>query len=518
MNALVPAQKGHRLWIPFVVAAVIAVGIAATVLTPELDRNFKSWGVSALSLLGGLLLVLWFLLLSRYSGRARLAVAGLLVLAGFGVSRTVRVDGTMDGTGLPKLAWAWTRPAERHFSAPSVVPVAEVAKVEGAMDVPQFYGPQRNGVVQNAALARDWQSQAPKELWRQTIGEGWSAFAVLGGRAYTQEQRGDEEMTTCYELATGKPLWSHAIKARFSQWQGGTGPRATPTVESGRVYSYGGTGVLTCLDGVTGEAVWSREVLKENNLPNIEWGVSASPLVYDDLVVVTGGDKEGPTVLAYRRDTGEPAWQAGTAKASYASPVLVTLAGRRVVLSVNAGNLSAHDPATGEVLLDHTWGDPRWPKASQPLVVGEDQVFLSAGYGMGCTMLKIKPVADGKKLEAEEVWQNLRMKTQFNSTALRGRYIYGLDDGQIACMDAETGKRLWKNGRYGSGQSLIVNDLALIQSEPGEVILVDLEKEGTVLGQLPALSAKTWTHPTLAGKYLLVRNSVEAVCYELPGK
>ncbi len=132
-------------------------------------------------------------------------------------------------------------------------------------------------------------------------------------------------------------------------------------------------------------------------------GCERITLVYDDLVVVTGGDKEGPTVLAYRRDTGEPAWQAGTAKASYASPVLVTLAGRRVVLSVNAGNLSAHDPATGEVLLDHTWGDPRWPKASQPLVVGEDQVFLSAGYGMGCTMLKIKPVADGKKLEAEEV-------------------------------------------------------------------------------------------------------------------
>ncbi|WP_050027573.1 PQQ-binding-like beta-propeller repeat protein [Verrucomicrobium sp. BvORR034] len=518
MNALVPAQKGHRLWIPVVVAALTAVGIAVTVLKPELDRNFKSWGVSALSLLGGLLLVLWFLLLSRYSVRLRLVSAGLLVLAGFGLSRAVRVDGTVDGTGLPKLAWKWTSPEERHYTQRSGTPVAEVAAVNGVQDVSQFYGPNRDGRVENASLARDWQAQAPKELWRQTIGEGWSAFAVIGGRAYTQEQRGDEEMTTCYELATGRMLWSHAIKARFTQWQGGTGPRATPAVDRGHVYSYGGTGVLTCLDAVTGKEVWSREVLKENNLPNIEWGVSASPLVYDDLVVVTGGDKEGPTVLAYRRDTGEPVWQAGTAKASYASPALVTLAGRRMVLSVNAGNLSAHDPATGELLLDHAWGDPRWPKASQPLVVGEDQVFLSAGYGMGCAMLKIKPAADGKKLEAEEVWQNLRMKTQFNSTALRGKYIYGLDDGQIACMDAETGKRLWKNGRYGSGQSLMVNDLALIQSEPGEVLLVDLEKEGAVLGQLPALSAKTWNHPTLAGKYLLVRNSVEAVCYELPGR
>jgi outer membrane protein assembly factor BamB len=517
MNApVLSPKKGHRLWLLLIILTLTVAGMAAVWLMPELDRNFKTWGVSVLALLGGLLAVLWFLLFSRFSGRARLGVAVVLGLLVYGVSRMVRVDGTMDGTGLPKLVWQWTAAAPKAYAAPAAVTPQEVSEVAGA-DVPQFYGPGRDGVVNGARLERDWAAHPPKELWRQTVGEGWSAFAVVSGRAYTQEQRGDEELVTCYELLTGRLLWSQGSKVRFTQWQGGTGPRATPTVVDGKVYAYGATGLLHCLDAVTGEKVWTRDVLGENGIGNLEWGISASPLVYDDLVVVTGGDKEGPTVLAYRQATGELVWQAGTAKACYASPMLATLAGVRMVLSMNAGTVSGHDPATGAVFFEYLWGDPRWPKASQPLVIGDDRVFLSAGYGMGCVMLQIKAATDGKTMEVAELWKNLRMKTQFNSTAYREGFIYGLDDGKIASMDAATGDRQWKEGRYGSGQSLLVDDLVLIQSEPGDVVLVAPGAEGPVeLGRLPALNAKTWNHPTLAGKYLLVRNSVEAVCYELP--
>jgi outer membrane protein assembly factor BamB len=137
-------------------------------------------------------------------------------------------------------------------------------------------------------------------------------------------------------------------------------------------------------------------------------------LVFDDTVVVSGGLSNGPTVPAYRRSDGQPLWRAGTDKASYASPILTTLASRQVVLSCNAASLTAHDPASGKILLDYPWTTDKWPKASQPVVLAGDRVFLSAGYGSGCMLLEVKAGADGK-LVATQLWKNLSMKTQFNS-------------------------------------------------------------------------------------------------------
>jgi outer membrane protein assembly factor BamB len=311
-------------------------------------------------------------------------------------------------------------------------------------------------------------------------------------------------------------LWAHTNRARFFQWQGGEGPRATPTVDGGRVYALGGTGILDCLEAATGRRVWSRDVLVENGIPNLTWGASASPLVVGDVVVVTGGMTNRSTVLAYHRGTGEPLWQAGGDKASYASPVLAELVGRRLVLSVNAGSLTGHDPATGVVELDVAWGRDNRPKATQPVVLDGDRVFLSAGYAEGCVMLRVKAGAGGR-LEAEELWRNKRMKTQFNTAVHVGGSLYGLDDGLLACVDAVTGERLWKDGRYGAGQSVVVEDVVLVQSERGPVVMVAAEREGfRELGRLAGLDSKTWNYPALAGRYLLIRNDREAVCYELP--
>jgi outer membrane protein assembly factor BamB len=378
-------------------------------------------------------------------------------------------------------------------------------------DVPQFFGPNRDGIVTGAHLARDWISSPPKQLWRQPIGAGWSAFAVVGGRAYTQEQRGENEVVTCYDVLTGRLLWSHANAAHFFQWQGGGGPRATPTVDGGRVFALGATGILDCLDAATGQRIWSHDVLSEMNLRTPEWGVSASPLVLEDTVVITIG-----AVLSYRLATGELLWRNGNDKASYSSPALTTLAGRRVVFAWNARSLTAHDPKTGEMLLEHPWSEPRIPKAAQPVVISGDRVFLSAGYGAGCVLLQIK--ADMHDLlGATPLWKNLMMKNQFNSVAVHDGFLYGLDDGLLACVEIATGERKWKGGRYGSGQTLLVDDLVLVQMESGPVALAEARPdEFRELGRLAALDGKTWNHPTLAGRYLLVRNDQEAVCYELP--
>ena len=507
--------KGRRLWFLVVVALLTGIAISIVEFRPELERNLKGWLIFVIVALSLVLVSIWFAFLSRFPWRVRLITIAALALAGFGISKTVRVTGTISSIGFPRLGWKWTKPRTLPLdSAPVSAPAP--ASAANIPDVPQFLGPNRDGIITNARLARDWNSSPPKQLWRQPIGAGWSAFAVAAGRAYTQEQRGENETVTCYDVLTGKLLWSHANAANFFQWQGGGGPRATPTVDRGQVFAIGATGLLDYLDAATGQRIWSRDILKENNLANLEWGVSASPLVFDETVVVTGGETRGPTVLAYRRETGEPLWQSGKDKASYSSPVLTTLAGRRVVLSFNAASLTAHDPATGEMLLNHPWSETRIPKAAQPIVVIGDRVFLSAGYGAGCVLLQITAGA-GNELVATQLWKNLHMKNQFNSVAARDGYFYGLDDGLLACVEIETGARKWKSGRYGSGQTLLVDDLVLVQTERGPVALAEARPDGFhELGRLEALEGKTWNHPTLAGRYLLVRNDQEAACYELP--
>lgn len=509
------APKGRHLWFLAVVALLATCAIATVRLWPELERNFQGWLILVIVALAIVLVLFWFALLSRFPWRMRLMTVAALGLAGFGFSKAVRVTGTINGIGFPRLAWKWSQPRKLELLSTqnNAPPPASAASMP---DVPQFFGPQRNGIVTGAKLARDWKAAPPKQLWRQPVGAGWSAFAVAGGRAYTQEQRGEEEAVTCYDVLTGRLLWTHANAAHFSQWQGGDGPHATPTVERGQVFAIGATGVLDCLDASTGQPVWTHDVLRENKLTNLEWGVSASPLVFDETVIVTGGSTGGPTVLAYRRATGEALWRAGTDKASYASPVLVTLAGRRVVLSVNAASFTAYDPATGETLLDQPWSKAGVPQAAQPVMLEGDRIFLSAGYGTGCALFQIKAGA-GNQLTATQIWKNLRMKNQFNSVAERGGFLYGLDDGLLACVEVETGGRKWKDGRYGSGQTLLADDLIIVQTEPGPVVLAEARPDGFhELGRIPALRSKTWNHPTLAGRYLLVRNDQEAVCYELP--
>lgn len=520
--ACIMSKRRSLPWFPIAIVLLALGSMVWIELRAELERNLKGWITTAIPMLAGILLALWFLITPRFSGKTRLKGLAVLVLMGIALKMMLRVDGVVDGRGLPRLVWRWSstkqalaKPVIQAEATPQVTADPRLAQ---ATEVPQFFGTNRDGTVPDIGLASDWNQDAPKQLWRQPIGAAWSAFAVMQGRAYTQEQRGEEELVTCYELLTGKLLWAHADKARFTQWQGGEGPRATPTVHEGRVYTYGGTGMLNCLNATTGKPVWQRRVLEENKLANIEWGICASPLIVDDKVVVSGGNTQGAVLFAFLRETGAPVWKAGDDQASYASPMLATLAGKRVILSNNARALTAHDPTSGDVLLDHAWGGEKWPKASQPVVISANQVFVSAGYGMGCLLLEIKTEPDGK-LSATELWTSMKMKTQFNSPALLGGHLYGLDDGRLACLDITNGERLWKEGRFASGQSLLVGKLVIIQSESGPVHLCAAKPEGfEELGKIDALSSKTWNHPVLAGRYLLVRNDREAVCYELPLK
>ena len=486
-------------------------------LQPELERNYKAWILTLIPAPALILVFLWFILLSRFRWRTRLLTAAGVAMTVFVLTRLLRADGSISGTGLPRLTWKWA--AKRSGVVNSnfqPAPASPVLSGKDISDVPQFFGPNREGVAAPAHLDRDWNAIPPKLLWRQPVGLGWSAFAVAGGRAFTQEQRGDDELVTCYELLSGRLLWASTNHVRFKEWQGGDGPRATPTVDHGRVFAMGGTGILDSLDAATGKHLWSHDVVKEVGQANLNWGMSCSPLVFDDKVVVTGGRSNKATVIAYAWKTGELLWKSGIEMASYASPILTTLLGKRIILSLNGVNLTAHDPASGKELLRYPFAQEKYPKASQPVVAAGDRVFLSAGYGAGCVLLQITAASDGT-LKATELWKSLSMKTQFNSVACRDGFLYGLDDGLLACVDIATGKRKWKDGRYGSGQTLLVDDLILIQSESGAVALALATPERyQELSRFQALNSKTWNHPVLAGHYLLVRNDQECACYELP--
>jgi outer membrane protein assembly factor BamB len=306
----------------------------------------------------------------------------------------------------------------------------------------------------------------------------------------------------------------HTDEVRWDDPLGGPGPRATPTIADSRVYSLGGTGVLNVLDLQSGELVWSRNVVEENGAKAPTYGVSSSPLIVGDAVVIAAGGPDGRSLVAYHRETGEELWSGGDDPAAYSSPVLARLAGRSTILLLSDDNVVGHDAADGTVLLSYPWLPTE--KVSQILLLPGERLFVSSGYGVGAKLLGLR-ASDSEGLEVELVWESRAMKAKFTNVVHRDGYLYGLDDGILACVDASNGERMWKGGRYGHGQVILVHDLLLVLAEDGRVALVEADPGAhRELGSFAALKGKTWNHPALAGGLLVVRNDREAACYELP--
>lgn len=505
-------MKKIRWWPAAVIVALALIALGYVWLSDQGQRQDRNVGTIVVVGLTFVLLTLWLLLLSRLPGRLRLSILAALMLLALAVRLTVRIKG-VSGDWIPQLAWRWSAgPAgvEDGAAAPATIDTFSAA----SEDFPQFLGPERNGKVHGVRLARDWENQPPRLMWRREVGPAWSGFAIAGGIAVTQEQRDDEEVVAAYELRTGEPLWSTGVVARFETTIGGTGPRATPTIDAGRVFTMGALGHLSCLDLATGEALWSRNVVEENRSGMPQWGKSGSPLVFGGLVVVTvGGD--GQALVAYDRETGEEHWRGGDERSSYSSPLLAELAGVPQIVIFNAASVAGHDPGDGSLLWQHPWPSEGQPCVAQPLVVGDDRLLVSSGYGVGVRLFQIRD--GGAGLAAEMVWESLSLKAKFSQMVEHDGAVYGLDDGILVCLDPATGERCWKRGRYGHGQILLVEDLLLVQSERGDVVLVDPGRdELRELGSFTALDGKAWNPMALSGPYLLVRTAEEAACYKLP--
>lgn len=465
--------------------------------------------------LGFLLLLAWALLFSRFRWRLRIGLLAGLIALGAAAGGMLRIRG-VSGDLLPIVEWRWKRPPVTlpRLSREKVA-IGKAALSDSLTNsYPQFLGPTRDGIVHGPPLATNWNATPPQLLWRQPVGPAWSGFAIQGRFAITQEQRGADETVVCYDLISGVSLWSHADPLHYQTTIAGEGPRATPTIAGAQVYAMGATGLLNCLDLATGEVLWSKNVPQDNDGHPGEWGISCSPLVTSNLVLVTTGAAEGRSLAAYDAASGARIWTGGNDVASYSSPTVLTLSGEPQVVIFTAKGVAGHALSRGTVLWQHPWPGGH-PHIVVPLLIGPERLLVSSGYGTGSELLQIQrqPNASWK---VDRIWKSIRLKSKFANIVFHDGFVYGLDDGILVCLNAATGELQWKQGRYGHGQMILTNGLLLLMAENGSVLLLEASPQGPrELSRLAALTGKTWNPPALAGRHLVVRNDQEAACYLL---
>jgi hypothetical protein len=486
-------------------------------------------------------------------GRRRATMAATLLLA-CGVWTLVRTEG-ISGDHVVQFRWRWARSPEERLlvqatpksppaavdppaALPSGAPAAGARKervvtpaldqpavpaasegAEAAGHWPGFRGPMRDGVVRGVRIETDWAASPPVEIWRRAIGPGWSSFAVRGNRIYTQEQRGDDEVVACYNAATGALVWTHRDAVRFFESNAGAGPRATPTLSGGRVYTFGATGIVNALDADNGAVVWSRDAASDTEgTPSMsggttkvpDWGFASSPLVVDDVVIVAVAGQ----LVAYDLATGKPRWFGPAGGVSYSSPHLATIDGIPQVLLLSAAGLTSVAPADGKPLWQHDW---RGFPLVQPALAGDGDVLIAIAGDSGIRRLSVAHGPGGWTVEKR--WGSAGLKPYFNDFVVHKGHAFGFDGRILACIDLADGTRKWKGGRYGNGQLVLLpdQDVLLVLSEEGELALVGATPDQYMeLARIPAIDGKTWNHPVLVDDVLLVRNGAEMAAFRLP--
>ncbi len=507
-------RPGIRLWPLFVIVGLAVALIVYIKQTSDADRQSGNMNVIMTSAMACLLVALWFVGFSRLAARVRVmgVVLGIACAGVFFFGLEFR---GVSGDLVPIFKWTLGSADTQELEVAATLPEVDSKRLEGLADSPQFFGPQRDGKLRGPEFARDWTARPPEVVWRREVGAAWSGFSVAGRRAITQEQLGADEAIVCYDILTGSVLWVHRDKVRYDHPVAGVGPRATPTIEGDRVYTQGSTGLLHCLSLETGEEIWSVDIIESNDAVIHEWGVAGSPLIVDDKIVVSVGGEDDRSLVAYSKKDGKLLWGKGAQPAQWSSPFRCTLAGIDQILIFNTTEMTAHDATTGDILWSYEW-KANHPHVCLPVILDGDRVFLSTGYGTGCQLIQIAK-DDKAAFTATRIWRSRAMKAKFTNVIEKDGYIYGLDDGIMACIDTKRGRRQWKQGRYGHGQILLVGDVLLIMTEAGEVVLLDpMPDEARELARFEVFTDKTWNPPTVAGRYVLVRNDREAVCLRLP--
>ncbi|TWT67831.1 outer membrane protein assembly factor BamB family protein [Crateriforma conspicua] len=477
---------------------------------------------------------------------AALGVGLLLAIA------CLRFEG-FSGEMVPTFAWRWSgtgriQPMQSDPKGTSAVdasiqPTAEDEAIDSLPDYltarfPQFLGPNRNGVLPERQFAIPTSVGEVEQLWKIGVGSGWASFAVADGLAVTLEQRDRNEWVTAYELISGDLIWKVTTDAYHFNALGGEGPRSTPTIVGDKVYTQGASGRVHCIHLRSGDVLWSVDLLEmagwdqSASESEIEWGRSGSPLIVDNLCVLPYGADESSddanqrSLIALNADTGDVVWKSGDAQISYASAQLIQFDGdgapnSRQIVIVNEASITGHAVDDGTVLWSFPWdGDSSGgANCASVIPVGQDRFLIGKGYGGGSALVQMSYTGDA--WAADEIWASSRLvKTKFNHAAVDGNIAYGISNGMLECVDLTEPDRRWvqpRRDRCGQGQLLLCQDVLVVQTEPGAISLCEANpREFVELLRLPALESKTWNIPTVAGRYVLVRNDRLAICFRFP--
>lgn len=516
---------------------LIASAFAATWFLKH-DSMSLAWLVAYAVPVTCLAFVLWAVATRRLPDKLRHATMVAAILIGAGGWLLLRQDG-INGDHNATFGWRWSASAEERLLAqtaaepdatspestatPAPVPsVAAPATTQPTPETPKnttpatsetawpgFRGSKRDGIVRGVKIKTDWSTAPPVQVWRRPVGPGWSSFAVDGDLMYTQEQRGDNEVVACYRASTGKPVWTHTDKARFFESNAGAGPRATPTLANGRVYSFGATGILNVLDARNGKVIWTRNVAAETNTKIPIWGFSSSPLVTGDTVIVAAAGQ----LAAYETANGNRRWVGPAGGGSYSSPHLVTINGVAQVLLTSDGELTSVAVADGKQLWQHQWAANT---IVQPALMNDGNVLVTSQES---GLRRLALAHNSGAWTIQERWTSNGLKPYFNDFVIHKGHAFGFDGRILSCVDLNDGQRKWKGGRYGNGQLVLLSDqdLLLVLSEEGELALVQATADQfTEVAKFTAIQGKTWNHPVLVGDLLLVRNAEEMAAFKLP--
>jgi outer membrane protein assembly factor BamB len=506
--------RHESMWVPWLIAYALPVLSLAFVAWAVLTRNLPN-RLRHATMVATILIACFGWLLFRQNGidgdhvatfgwRWRASPEERLLAA-----ETNEAPATANASSTPTTPAVPTSAATPAAAAtPETATTPAPAATEKSAEWPGFRGPRRDGIAHTARIKSDWSASPPVQLWRRPIGPGWSSFAVNGDVFYTQEQRGENEVVACYKMSNGQPVWSHRDNARFFESNAGAGPRGTPTLSNGRVYSFGATGILNVLDANTGAVVWTRNVGTDTNTQIPFWGFSSSPLVIGDTVIVAAAGQ----LVAYDAATGKQRWLGPKAGGSYSSPHFVNIAGVPQILFMGGARAISVAPADGKQLWQH-----EWPVNTivQPALTPEGDVVITS-QEQGARRLAVANGTGGWTVS--ERWTSNGLKPYFNDFVLHKGHAFGFDGRILSCIDLKDGQRKWKGGRYGNGQLLLLpeQDLLLVLSEEGELALVQATPDQfNEVAKLPAIQGKTWNHPVLVGDVLLVRNSEEMAAFRL---
>ena len=401
------------------------------------------------------------------------------------------------------------------LAALSALVGASVTGSSGGATWPAYRGPDGTGISHETGLLKAWPEGGPRVLWRMPLGDGYSGISVSGTRLYTMYSTKEDEIVACHEAVSGKELWRSRIDSNRPDDQG-DGPRSTPTIDGDRVYALGARGKLLALEASTGKTVWKKDLKKDFGARVPRWGISTSPFIEGDLLLLDAGGSPDRSIIALNKKDGSMAWSARSDKPGYSTPISVTFGGRRQVLFFTGSALVSIDPSDGRQLWDFKWKTSYDINAAMPIFVPPDRVFISSGYDVGAALLQVND--DDGRFKIVPVWRSRVMKNHFNSSILHDGHLYGFDYGTLKCIDANTGQEKWGQRGFAKGSLLLADGHLIILSEGGLLALAEATPDGfQEKGRVQILEGRTWTMPSLSNKTLYLRNREEMVALDLAG-